>query len=166
MVTGIFVVLIICACCVYFGMETAKNMKGSPAPAPAPAPAPSSGPLCTDKSLSVFPSPAPAPSLTITAPVGTTISAIDYANLGNATGVCGAYTDGSCVLYPNTTVKNLIDTACVGKSTCSVSIDPSTFGAFTQPSTASCKTNPKLNVQYRTTLPPSPVASPAPSPAR
>ena len=167
MVSGLFVVIIICACCVYCMMQVAGNMKSSPAPdtTDSPSPSPSSGPLCKDVTVSKFPSPAssPAPTLNITAPVGTTISSIDYANLGNSTGVCGAYTDGSCTLYPNSTLKNLIKTACVGKNTCSVSVDPSTFGTFTEPSTASCKTNPKLEVQYRTTNPPSPASAPAPA---
>ena len=161
-VTGIFVLIIICACCVYCAMQVAQNMNTTPAPGPgpAPAPAPGSGPLCANVPLAVFPSPSPAPSLTITAPTGTKISSIDYASLGNPTGVCGSYTDGPCMLYPDSTVKNLVSTACIGENTCSVKIDPSTFGALTQPDDTKCLKNSVLQVQYTTT-----VASPAPAPS-
>jgi hypothetical protein len=121
-----------------------------------------SGPLCAEKAVSVYPSPSPGSSLTITAPTGTNISKIDFANFGNSTGVCGQYTDGSCTLYPDANVKSLISTACVGKNTCSVPIDPSTFGTLTPPSDLTCLNYPNLSVQYRTSNPsPSPSNSPA-----
>ena len=166
-ITGLFVMMIICACCIYCLIEVANNMKDDASPAPAPAPAPGSGPLCANVSTATFPSPASAQaSLTITAPAGATISSIEYANFGNSTGVCGAFTNGACVLYPDATVKSLVSAACVGKSTCSVAVDPSTFGTLTPPSDAACLTNAKLNVQYRTTGgSPAPAPSPSPAPA-
>ena len=100
----------------------------------------------------------------VLAPTGATISSIEYANFGNSTGVCGAFTNGACVLYPDATVKSLVSAACVGKSTCSVAVDPSTFGTLTPPSDAACLTNAKLNVQYRTTGG-SPAPAPSPSPS-
>lgn len=164
LVSGLFVVIIICACCIYFVIQVKDNMGASPAPGrapgPGPAPATGSGPLCTSVNVSKYPSPSPPPSLTITAPTGTTISSVDYASLGNPTGVCGAFTDGSCAIYPDSAIKNLFSTACVGKNTCSVNIDPTTFGTLSEMTDAVCQNNIKMQVQYTTTNP-----SPAPSPA-
>jgi Galactose binding lectin domain len=165
-ITGIFVVILVCALCIYIGIQTASIMNASPSPSPSsPSPSPGSGPLCASVPVSNYPSPASAvaPSLTITAPTGATISSIDYANFGNSTGVCGQFTVGECSLYDDTTILSLIRTACVGKNTCSVDVNQSTFGTLTPPTDRSCLNNPKLQVQFQTTGASTP--APAPSPA-
>ena len=51
-----------------------------------------------------------------------TITAVTYASVGNPTGTCGSYTDGSCK-GSATKAKDVVTAACVGKSTCSLTAD-------------------------------------------
>jgi hypothetical protein len=111
--------------------------------------------------LSGSPSPSPAASLTISAPSGTNIASIDYANIGESTGVCGSFTDGKFSLYPNSNVQRLISTSCVGNSTCTLPLTTTTFGTMVTPSNLGAtdnaaytqlKNNSQLQVQYRNTI--------------
>ncbi|KAK7363330.1 hypothetical protein VNO77_05469 [Canavalia gladiata] len=57
---------------------------------------------------------------------GRQISAIKFASFGDPQGVCGAFTKSSCESQKN--ILSLVQNACVGRKTCSISVSNKTFG--------------------------------------
>lgn len=66
-------------------------------------------------------------SVNLACPQGQIIDAIVFASYGNPTGSCGSFTAGSC---ESTSSKSVVESLCLGRSTCSV---PATNGAFGDP---------------------------------
>jgi hypothetical protein len=64
-------------------------------------------------------------SATLTCPAGTTIQKVLYASYGLPNGTCGSFTNGTC--HANNSI-DVVTAACVGKSTCTVGADNTTFG--------------------------------------
>jgi Galactose binding lectin domain len=164
MVTGLFVVLFVCGLIGYIIYQTLQNLNANNSPSPSGAPG--SGPSnlfpnrqCTSSPAAVYPSPTPQ-NFTITAPSGTTIQSVDYASFGNPYGVCGAWTDGTCQLYPDTSVQNIVSTSCVGKNTCTIPLSTQTFGPY-DPSQVdnTCSQPMQLTVQYEASAAPTPAPS-------
>ena len=167
-VTGFFLFFMFCACIGYIIFQVVSGTSPSPGPSPSAVSAPSSGTRqCAQSPASVFSSSPSSSTFSITAPSGGVISSIDYANFGNASGLCGAYTDGSCQLYPDSSVMSLIRSACVNNTTCTIPLSTQTFGSLDTSVDTSCSTTPTyLTVQYKTTTVPSPSPnSPTPTPS-
>lgn len=64
-------------------------------------------------------------SANLTCPSGTTISSVRFASYGTPTGSCGSYAAGSCNA---STSRVVVEAACLGKTSCSVPANNSTFG--------------------------------------
>ena len=64
-------------------------------------------------------------SLTLTAPAGATFTNLDFASYGVANGSCGTFSLGSCNA---TTSYSVVQTACVGRTTCTIGANNGTFG--------------------------------------
>jgi Galactose binding lectin domain len=160
-VTGLFLLILCCLCLSYFVSQVQSSMSQISTPPSPPTGGSPASRQCAQSPAAVFPSPSPS-SFTITAPTGSTISSIDYANFGNATGLCGAYTDGSCSLYPDSSVMTLIRSACLNNSTCTVPLSTQTFGILGTNVDQTCSNPTYLTVQYSTS---SPAPAPAPSPS-
>jgi len=58
-------------------------------------------------------------------PDGQTITSIDFASYGTPSGSCGSFVAGACNASSSAAV---VSSACVGKSSCSISADNGTFG--------------------------------------
>ena len=57
-------------------------------------------------------------AISLTCPTGSIISAVNFASFGSPTGSCGSFVYGSCHLATSTLI---IEAACLGKSSCSLS---------------------------------------------
>jgi hypothetical protein len=64
-------------------------------------------------------------TMTLACPSGQTISAVGFASYGTPSGSCGAFTTNTCNASRSVSV---VSSACIGKSTCKVSANKSTFG--------------------------------------
>jgi hypothetical protein len=76
-------------------------------------------------SVSICGSAAEGGSASVSCPAGQVISAITFASYGSPTGACGAFKTSTCNATTSTTV---VQTACIGKSTCTVSASNTAFG--------------------------------------
>jgi hypothetical protein len=64
-------------------------------------------------------------TMTLACPSGQTIATVSFASYGTPSGSCGAFTAGTCNA---STSMSAVSSACIGKSTCSVGANQSTFG--------------------------------------
>ncbi|HJX62889.1 MAG TPA: PA14 domain-containing protein, partial [Polyangia bacterium] len=64
-------------------------------------------------------------TITLACPSGQIISSVGFASYGTPSGSCGAFTAGTCNASRSVSV---VSSACIGKSTCRVSANKSTFG--------------------------------------
>ena len=91
-------------------------------------------------------------SATLTCPQGQIIDSVVFASYGTPTGTCGSFATGSC---DSTSSKTMVESLCVGRSSCSV---PASNGAFGDPCN---KTTKHLNIEV-SCVPGTPIVSTSP----
>ncbi|XP_047173043.1 beta-galactosidase 11-like, partial [Vigna umbellata] len=66
----------------------------------------------------------PKPTATVTCPTYKTIKTVEFASFGDPTGVCGEFVMGKC---DASATKQIVEQQCVGKQSCSIPLEASTF---------------------------------------
>src|SRR5207237_1137177 len=89
------------------------------------APTPHAAQVLSSSSVGVCGSAIEGATVNLSCPTGTVIAAISFASYGSPIGACGAFTAGSCNANNSSSV---VSSACLGKSSCSVTANNATFG--------------------------------------
>jgi hypothetical protein len=64
-------------------------------------------------------------TMTLTCPAGTVVKSIDYASFGLPNGTCGSFSNAACNAQNS---KSIVETNCLGKTSCSISASIDVFG--------------------------------------